>query len=89
MKRQNLKPAIEIQNKIDEIDKELNAWEVSKCFNSSSIIQIRTEPYIGKTYFDVDLASIAFKDLRRQFLSSLNEKRAELEQQLDNLLNDD
>ena len=88
MKRQNIKPAFEIQKKIDVIDEELNAWEHSKIIDWNPTIQIRENP-LNPQYYKVDLSKIPFKDLRQQFLKSLNEQRAELETELNNLLSDD
>jgi len=86
MKRENIKRAAEIESEIEKLEKELNAWEVSKTFNGSSIVQIRKEPYMQSKYFTIDLNSIPFKDLRNQFLESLNYRIDCLNVELQNLL---
>lgn len=88
MKEKNIKPAFEIQTKIDLIDWQLNAWEHSKTLDCNPTIQIRESP-LNPQYYKVDLSIIPFKALRQQFLTSLNEQRAVLKIELNKLLTDD
>lgn len=89
MKRENLKKASQIETEIEELSKELDNWEKSKAFNSSTKIQVKNEVFgINPGYSNVDLSKIPFNDLRLQFLESLNYKIECLENELEKILND-
>lgn len=85
MKREYIKFAVELENEIVEIERQITAWKKSEKFNSSYKIQIR-EPYMHASYFDIDLSAIPFEELKRTFISSLEKQKADKEESLNKIL---
>ncbi|MGV8914388.1 MAG: hypothetical protein ACOH1X_02955 [Kaistella sp.] len=75
MNRENLEEAYNLNLKITELEKKIDAWKCSHSFNGfDGKVQVR-ESGMPSNYFNINLKDIDFKDLSDFFIEKLEAKK--------------